>query len=165
MPDNRQMILKLVLDSPGIHLRGVQKALGVSFSTVRYHVWGLAGRGELDCERRGRYLRLFPHGMSEGEREVFSRLQRSAAQKVLVQMIKREHWRNKDIASASGLAESTVSRERKAFRELGLLVVLPSPQGRGENRLVDSELLSRIIKLSRSRMRRAVDNYIELWDI
>src|ERR1700685_952973 len=78
---NRERVKKIVSLSPGIHLRMLQKLLGASFSTTRYHVEGLRRDGEIVCSKEGRYQRLYPAGTTDGSKATYAVLQGKTARK------------------------------------------------------------------------------------
>src|SRR5271169_4519639 len=83
MNANRARAKQIISLSPGIHLRKLQKILGTSFSTTRYHVESLQRESEIVSLMDGRYCRLFPSGTEENLKSVYSVLQRKAARRVL----------------------------------------------------------------------------------
>ena len=163
LSDNRLRVSRLVLDSPGIHLRELQRNLGLSFSTVRYHIDGLVSEGELEGERMGRYTRLFPRSMPPEERTACSLLREPSARAVVFELARTRVYSNKRISEATGLGKSTVSRQGKRLLRLGVIERTVTPAGKVESRLGNSAVAAAVMRFSQEG-RTAVKNYIELWD-
>ena len=68
---------------PGIHLRRLQKLLGTSFTTTRYHVASLEREGEIVRSKDGRYERLYPVGTPDNMKAAYACLQSETARTVL----------------------------------------------------------------------------------
>ena len=80
---NRLRVKELVSSSPGIHLRRLQKLLGVSWSTTRYHVYNLMKDGEIVSSPSRGHNRLYPAGTTHEMKTVYACLQNKSVRKVL----------------------------------------------------------------------------------
>ncbi len=80
---NRIRVKQVVLLIPGIHLRMIQRVLGTSFSTTRYHVDSLERDGQILRSKEGHYDRLYPVGTTEEMKGVFNCLQNKSVRTVL----------------------------------------------------------------------------------
>lgn len=80
---NRLRVKELIALSPGIHLRKLQKLLGMSWSTTRYHVNNLMQDGEIISSTDRGYSRFYPTGTTNHMKAVYACLQSKTARKVL----------------------------------------------------------------------------------
>ena len=107
--------------SPGIHLRKLQKLLGTSFSTTRYHVEGLRRDGEIVCSKEGRYQRLYPAGTSDGSKAAYAVLQSKTARRILSALAHDQRdLRNGDLSEIVKMPRSTVSECTSLLSGAGL---------------------------------------------
>lgn len=162
---NRERVKMIVSLSPGLHLRKLQRLLGASFSTTRYHVERLEREGEIVSSREGRYQRLYPAGTAEGSRGVFAVLQSKNARRILALLAEGER-RNGDLCEEAGLPRSTVSECTSALSGAGLVTRRVTVEGHAvygvEDRLRTVELLA---GLERNLLDIASDRFADLWDL
>lgn len=64
-PSVRLQVHEAVRRYPGIHVRGLERALGVSAPLVQYHLRRLEEDGFLDSHEQGGYVRYYPTGKEE----------------------------------------------------------------------------------------------------
>jgi predicted transcriptional regulator len=162
---NRMEITRIVTLSPGIHLRELQRAVGLSFATVRHHTERLVKDGTVERFPQGRYERLFPKGFSDSEKALVSITRGNTSRLVLGAIVKQGVVSNKDVSSKTGLAKSTVTKYLHLFTELGIVSKSTSPRGGAAlYASPNTNRVSQLLKFSEAGLRLAVDNYAELWD-
>ena len=160
---------KLIVSlSPGIHVRRLQRLLGASFSTTRYHVENLERDGEIVRSKDGRYDRLYPAGTAEGMKAVYSALQNKTTRKVL-QALADGHppeLTNGDLAERTGLPRSTISECIHHIAGASMVRRSLSMDGRILYELQDKEEVLRLLAaFKRSVLNTAADRFIDLWDL
>jgi predicted transcriptional regulator len=153
--------------SPGIHLRRLQKLLGTSFSTTRYHVEGLARDGEIVCSKDGRYQRLYPAGTAEGSKATYALLQNGTARRVLGALLRGQgELRNGDLCETAGLPRSTVSECIALLAEAGLVRRRVTVDGRALYGVQDKErTLELLAGFERNLLDIATERFTDLWDL
>lgn len=164
---NRSRALFVISLLPGIHLRMLQRILGTSFSTVRYHVSRLEKEGEVVRRRDKRYERLYSSGTSEAMQSVYGILHRKSARKVL-QVAASYHIESPtvaDLASRTGLSTNTVAECIKQLSQVGLVVRSYGADGHVRCEVRDEDLVLQLLMgLRRNVIELAADNLIDLWD-
>lgn len=161
---NRLKIARIVTLSPGIHLRELQREVGLSFATVRHHAVRLVKDGTLERFPQGRYERLFPRGFSDSEKALVSVTRGNSSRLVLREIIQQGVVSNKDVSSRTGLAKSTVTKYLHLFADLGIVSKVVSPLGGVFYASPNTNRVTQLLKFSEAGLRSAVDNYAELWD-
>ena len=159
---NATKLRVLVESSPGIHLREVQRVLGVSFTTVRHHVRRLLEDKSIESRRYGRYNRLFPQGFPATEIGQALAVRNRTTKVILEEIAIRHNTTNKSVSRSTGLAKSTVSRHVSLLESLGVVERTHSNTGSGFN--VNERLAFQLLNHGRSGLRTTVDRYIALWD-
>jgi predicted transcriptional regulator len=161
---NGTRVSAAVGSEPGIHLRGLQRKLGVSFSTVRYHVRLLSQSGEVECQRQGHFVRVYPRGFSALEKEMAAAVRGGSTLVVMDEILRSRPTSNKEISSATGLAKSTVSRSVGILVGQGLVKREATAGGRT---LVTPNLgmVDRMLALGRLGAAEAVQHYLDLWEL
>jgi predicted transcriptional regulator len=162
--DNRAKVRLLVSILPGVHLRELQRLLGVSFNSTRYHVDKLTKTGEIIRVEDGGYSRLYPVGISEPERALFPIVRGETDRKVLVALASNESLSNKQLSDLTNLAKSTISEH---LAELVRLGVVRTRQIRESGISYELEKPEQIRSLLRNQnlslLRKASDRFIDLW--
>lgn len=118
---NRTRIRSLVFVLPGVHMRQVQRILGLSFSSVRYNVDTLKKSREIqDWSQNGR-SRLFPPEVIETDRIVYSHLRIRSSRKILRALAQKDKLTNSELAEITGLAKSTLSESIHRLLDAGAI--------------------------------------------
>lgn len=165
---NRDQVKLIVSLLPGIHLRKLQKVLGVSFTTTRYHVENLERDGEIIRSKDGRYDRLFPTGTTEGMKAVYGALQSGKARRILQVLAEGGELEltNHDLAERARLPRSTTSECVGNLSALGLVKRSVTIDGRVLYGAQDrQEVLRLLAAFKRSALDMAADGFIDLWDL
>ena len=166
--NSRRAQTKLIISlSPGIHLRRLQKLLDASFTTTRYHVKKLEQDGEVVRWKDGRYDRLYPAGMTDRKKGVYSALQKGTARKVLEALAESDGqgMTNGSLSQRLQISRSTVSDCVRELSKAGVLTRSFSPDGRILYEIKDPEQLSQLLAtFEKGILRVATAAYIDLWD-
>jgi DNA-binding IclR family transcriptional regulator len=167
--DSYRAQTKLIVSmSPGVHIRRLQKLLGASFSTTRYHVDKLERAGEIVRSKDGRYDRLYPTGTPENMKAVYAVLQSDNARKVLQALVEdgRRELTNGELSELTRLPRSTVSECVTAISRTSLVRRSLAADGRILFKVQDrEEVLAHLAAFRRSLLNIAADNFIDLWDL
>lgn len=59
-PDIRTLVYDMIRTYPGIHLREVERQVGISATLAHYHLKSLAEEGYVDVHEQGGYTRYYP---------------------------------------------------------------------------------------------------------
>lgn len=145
----------------------LQRLLGTSFSTVRYHVSSLERDGEVLIRRDHRYQRLYPRGTSDAMQAVYAVLHRGTTRRVLQAIADRDaqSLTIADLASKVRLSTSAVAECVKQLGIAGLVTRSHATDGRVRCEVRDRELVLELLAaFRRNALDIAADNLIDLWD-
>jgi predicted transcriptional regulator len=166
---NRNLVKQLVSLSPGIHLRRLQKLLGLSFSTTRYHVNNLVRDGEVVCFAEGGYSRLYPAGTTQEMKEAFACLQSKTARVVLSAIVDdpSHELTQGRISELADLPRSTTSESVALLIRAHLVGRSIALDGRMVFRALDADKASTLLAVFTRRgvLTAASERFIDLWDI
>ena len=162
---NKARIRSLIFALPGVHLRQIQRILGMSFSSVRYNVDSLKSDREiLDSDESGR-SRLFPPEVSEPERIIYSHLRTRSSRKILRALAKNGRLTNGELSNISGYARSTLSESIHRLLKAGILATSFSMSGRIAYQIKNPERVLPMLRAAdRTVLEEATDRFIQLWD-
>lgn len=164
---NRERAKMIVSLSPGIHLRKLQKLLGTSFSTTRYHVESLTRGGEIVSTMDGRYQRLYPAGTADSSKAMYALVQSKSARKVLRALAHSQaDLRNGDLAEIVRMPRSTVSEHIALLSGAGLVSRRVTGDGYTLYGIQDREgVLELLDAFEKNLLDIATDRFTELWDL
>jgi predicted transcriptional regulator len=164
---NRLRIKQVVMLSPGVHLRKVQRILGTSFSTTRYHVENLERDGEIVSSIDGRYQRLFPAGTTDDMKAAYAAVQSRTARRVLKAIADSPKGTTNGelFFSTIRLPRSTISEQIVVLERAGLVGRHVTLDGRTLYELKDRDRVALVIgTLDRGLLSLATDGFIDLFD-
>jgi predicted transcriptional regulator len=160
---SRARIKLLVLIQPGLHLRELQRQIGLSFSSTRYHVDRLAREGEVDRVDEKGYSRIFPPGTDSKDRILLSLVRRKTHHKILSCFLAEVNLTQRRLTQVTGLSKSTVSEHLTTLLELGVV----RTQARGDLNsfeLVEPAKINGLMRRHPVVLEKATSKFIALWD-
>lgn len=161
--EGRARVKLLVHLQPGLHLRELQRQIGLSFSSTRYHVDRLAKEGEIDRVEDKGYSRIYPAGTGVNDRILLSLLRRKTDRKILSCFLMENGASQQHLIDLTGLSKSTVSEHLAKLLEFG--VVRPrSGDKRSVFELTDAALIERLLRRYPVLLEKATSRFIDLWD-
>jgi predicted transcriptional regulator len=150
---------------PGLHLRELQRLIGMSFNSVRYQVDKLTASGEILRIEEGGFSRLYPVGTSDADKALFSAIRRPTDRQILAIMIKTRRVSHRELSTLTGFAKSTLSEHLGRLAEIGAIVRRISSESTVEYELTDPARIEALINVQNlTLVRKATDRFIDLWD-
>lgn len=165
MESSKIRIRLLVSLLPGLHLRELQRIIGMSFNSTRYHVDKLTASGEILRIEEGGLSRLYPVGTSDADKALFSAIRRPTDREILATMIKTRRVSHRELSTLTGFAKSTLSEHLGRLVEIGAIVRRTSSESMAEYELADPARIEALINVQNlTLVRKATDRFIDLWD-
>ena len=161
--EGRARIKLLVSLQPGLHLRELQRQVGLSFSSTRYHVDKLAKEGEIDRVEDQGYSRIFPAGTESGDRLLLSFVRRKTDHKIISCLLREKGVSQQRLTNLTGLSKSTVSEHLATLLSLGVVSARGTEEGRIFE-LTNPTRISRILNGHPPLLKKATGRFIDLWD-
>ena len=163
--NNRVRVKQLISLAPGVHLRELQRLLGMSFNSTRYHVDKLTTAGEIIRVEEGGYSRLYSAGIGEAERAIFTFLRRETDRKILASLVADPILSNKQLCEQTNLAKSTVSEHLAGLVRVGIVKTRQVTENFVGYELEQPEQIRLLLRSQNpSLLRKAGERFIDLWD-
>jgi signal transduction histidine kinase/ActR/RegA family two-component response regulator len=137
--ENRKIILSYISDNPGSHQRRIARDLGVSLSTLRYHLECLEKTGEVICQKQNNLKvyflsdKLKPH-----EKMLIPILQQKRYQDIILTLIDSPGLTPSQIAEKLSISNSSASKHINWLE--GQEVLFHRRSGREKNYFVNDEI-------------------------
>jgi predicted transcriptional regulator len=165
--DTRKRIFETIRSSPGIHLRELERSLGIAVGSLQYHLHYMQKKNLISSQKDEQFIRYFVKDkeLNENGRRVISFLRKKACRHILITLMEYPGLNNKDISSSIGLSPSTVSWHLNKLVASGL--INKTINGRESNfEVIDpDEIAELIIAYKGSFFDRMLDNFIEMWEL
>ena len=121
--------------------------------------------GEIVRADEGGYSRLYPNGMSDSDKAIFSALNKSTDRRIISCLVGTATISNRELCSRTGLAKSTISEHLSKLIETGVVKVHSLGENYLEYQLIDPDRVRILIRnWNPSFLRNATDRFIDLWD-
>ncbi|SFM68984.1 winged helix-turn-helix transcriptional regulator [Methanolobus profundi] len=165
--EGRKRIFETIQSSPGIHLRELERVLGMAVGNLQYHLHYMEKKNLIYSIKDEQFIRYFVRDkeLSADERMILSFLRKKACRHILIILMEAPGANNKAISSSVGLSPSTVSWHLNKMVASG--VVSRVVHGRESNfNVPDPETAAGLmIRYKGSFFDRLLDNFIEMWDL
>ena len=161
--EGRLRVKLLVSLQPGLHLRELQRQIGLSFSSTRYHVNRLAKQGEIDRVEDSGYLRIFPAGTDYNDRILLSLVRRKTDHRILSSLLTENRLSQQRLCDLTGLSKSTISEHLATLQELGIVRAKSGPERRSFE-LRDRAKINEMVNDNPVLLKKATRRFVDLWD-
>lgn len=162
----RKRIYETIRSSPGIHLRELERILGIAVGNLQYHLHYMEKKNLISTLKDEQFVRYFVRDkeLDDKDRMILSFLRKNACRHILIFLLDEPGANNKDISSVVGLSPSTVSWHLNKMVASG--IVSKVVRGRESNfEVVDpGNVAELIISYKGSFFDRLIDNFIEMWE-
>lgn len=162
--ENRRAIYQVVARFPGIHLREVQKRLGLSMGVLEYHLNYMVKRGILSAQTHGyRKTYFVREDVQHPDKPTLALLRQEVPRRMIIYILLGEKRGFKEFVEEFGLSKSTVSFHLKKLTESGL--VRTEKSGREQVYwIADPERTANLIITYReSFLDAVVDRFVDAW--
>jgi predicted transcriptional regulator len=161
--EGRVRIKLLVSLQPGLHLRELQRQIGLSFSSTRYHVDKLAKDGEIDRVEDNGYSRIYPAGIDERDKVLLTLVRRETDRRILSSFLRAKSLSQQRLVDTTRLAKSTVSEHLAMLLKLGV-VKTKTGEERRVFELTDRAKIDTMLNRYPRLLSKATRRFIDLWD-
>jgi len=162
--ETRRKIYRLILKSPGLHLRKLARELDIPLSTLDYHLYSLYKKGLITVRSGDRYTRYYVAGkIGIKSKEMMAVLRQRVPRKILIFLLIHPYSKHKDICNFIKLAPSTISFHLTKL--INMDVIKRTITGReAMYNIKEPDHISRlIITYKKSFLDDAVDRFVDTW--
>lgn len=164
-PEVRQRVYDAIARYPGLHLRGLERQVGVSAPLVQYHVRRLEEAGFVESREQGGYVRFYPTPkarsgrLSLADQALVGLLREQVPLHIVLLLLDEGPLTHGELVERVGVAKSTLSYHLAKLAEAGIVE-------RGEGpavRLCDRDRVYRLL-LAHAPTPDLLDAFAKLWD-
>ncbi len=162
--ERRRRIYQFIRSHPGLHLRALEKRLGIALGDLRYHLEYLEKKGLVGSRTDG-YRKTFfsAKDVSLPDRDVLALLRQRAPRRIVLHLMLRESSTFEELREELGVSKSTLSFHLGKLTSKGL-VKSARREGRNVYDLPDKEAVAELLITYReSFLDAAVDRVLDVW--
>ncbi len=170
--ETRRAIYNLVFTHPGLHLREIQRQLGMHVNLVEYHLHQLISNELVVSVHQDGYNRFFPaqapgadkqvDRLTSQEKRVLGMMRQPMPLRIMVYLLATNNAPHKDVCEHLGCAPSTLTYHMKKMVRGQIVVQTTAGEGKGYH-LSDRRSVARLLMLYRPAPFDQVDAFSELW--
>lgn len=120
--ENRRKIYEVIDDSPGIHLRELQRVLNMPLTTLEYHLSYMARKKIIYSERDTHYKRYYAKTLDVDDKKVLSALRQKRMREIVLLVLSKGKAKYQFMADYLKVPHSTLSFYLKYLVDHGILV-------------------------------------------
>jgi predicted transcriptional regulator len=160
---SRKRIFDLIIASPGIHFREIQRRLQMATGALGYHLKVLQNSGVVKSETYGKFLRYYPIAFGTSDMSFLSALRQENVRKILVHLMLKPKSTHAEIVKSLSLSPSAISWYLRRLKSTDI-VVSEVENGRAKYSVGNAVELSKLLLSYRaSFLDNAVDNFVSAW--
>jgi predicted transcriptional regulator len=163
--ESRKNIYNVVMANAGSHMREIQRASGMSFGLVSYHLSYLAKYNLIKEARDGNHIRYYPITFDINDERLLALLRQRSVRTILLFILTHEGCSHQEICSEVHLSPSTITWHLNKLIDGGIVISDKKSNGKTYSLVIPKE---RIIKLLITYRESFLDNLVEglltLWE-
>jgi len=163
--ESRRKIYELVRQHAGGHMREIQRASGLSFGMISYHLSYLVKYNLIKEEKDGNYVRYYPVSIDIKDEKLLALLRQRSVRTILLIVVLHEGCSHQEISTGVGLSLSTTTWHLKKLIDNGVVVSDKKIKGKAYSLGVPKErIINLLITYQESFLDTLVDGLVELWE-
>ncbi len=105
----RSKIYAVIMKNPGMHIRQLQRILGMPLASLQYHLNYMARRSVVIEEKSEHYTRYYYKPLAAEDKKVLSVLRQKRMREIVMLILVNKKAKYRSIVETLGLSSSTVS--------------------------------------------------------
>ncbi len=162
--DARERIFRVIRESPGAHVREIERLSGFGYGAVEYHLRRLEAAGAVRVVAEGNQKTYFAADFPKAMRPLAALVRREPLRRILVALLSYGKLTHQELGQVADMSPSTLSHHVKKLTGKG--IVKPEAPGRGAPLLLaDPGAIERaLVSHGPGIADPALQAYIETWN-
>ncbi len=168
--ETRRLVLDLVREKPGLHMREIARRLKLSTSLVEYHLRALISDEMITSMKEEGYRRFYPGDdlkeripLTRDQKRKLNLLRQNTPLMIISMLLERSPLQHREIGETVEVSPSTLSYHLKRMVRVGLLRKVRAGEEKGYH-LFDRRETVWILMTGDVSPPTVVDGLIETWD-
>ncbi len=157
----RKKIYQTIEDSPGLHLRQIDRKIDIPLGTIRYHLRVLEKKNLITSKKEGKYKRFYAKGsIDRSDKKILSSLRKEIPRTIILFLMEYSGSTHKEINEALDIAPSTLSYHLKKLRKKNMVI-----NKKSEYSIKDPEKIADLlIQYQQTFLDSLVDRFVRIWN-
>ncbi len=157
----RKKIYQTIDDSPGLHLRQIDRKLDIPLGTIRYHLRVLEKKDLVTSKKEGKYKRFYAKGsIDRSDKKILSSLRKEIPRTIILFLMEYPRSTHKDINAALDIAPSTLSYHLKRLKNKSIII-----NKNKEYSIKDPDKIADLlIQYQQTFLDSLVDRFVRIWN-
>ncbi|MFQ6061451.1 MAG: winged helix-turn-helix transcriptional regulator [Thermoplasmata archaeon] len=168
--ETRRRIFEFISKYPGVHLRELERSMGMSVPLLDYHLRVLVKGGLVSVLESERYKRYYPRSshiedvrtLSLKERKILALLRQKVPLSITLYLLRSGSARHGEISRELDIPSSTLSYHLKKLMKGGVVEKVAFGEERGF-RLKERERTLKLLIACRPLSKDMFDRFVEIW--
>tara|TARA_B100000315_G_C14509407_1_gene556239 strand:+ start:385 stop:903 length:519 start_codon:yes stop_codon:yes gene_type:complete len=160
--ENRRQLFDLILRSPGLHLRELQRQLDWVMGQLEYHLDRLEDAGLVQAEKERQFKRCFPSELAPADRNILGPLRQEAPRQVVLQLLQAPSTPS-ELSRQLKIPLSTLSEYLKTLLESDIATVKQEGRVRTYSIRNPNQILNNLVTYRPSFIDSMVDRFLDTW--
>jgi len=162
--ETRRNIYNLILGNPGLHEREIARKMGLSLSTLDYHLHYLEKREMVVSKKDGRYTRYFASfKVGTLDKKIIAILRQKTPRSIILFLLTNPDSIHKDICRGVKKSPSTISFHLKKMVNAGIIEATSLGRETAYSVNNSDEVIKLLISYKNTFLDGAVDRFVETW--
>lgn len=160
----RRALFQIIEETPGIHLRELERRLGFGLGDLRHHLDALEGGGLISSRDDGYRKTFFPvRGFPYPDARLLALLRQEVPRRILLLLLEHREREFQELRDALKVSKSTLSFHLKKVTDADL-VTASRVEGRMRCRLADPRHVADVLlRFKDSFLDAAIDRVVRAW--
>ncbi|MFW6304749.1 MAG: winged helix-turn-helix transcriptional regulator [Candidatus Saliniplasma sp.] len=148
-------------DSPGLHLRQIDRNLDVPLGTIRYHLRVLEKKNLVTAKKEGKYKRFYAKGsIDKKDKKVLAFLRKEIPRTIILFLMEYPGSTHKEINEALDIAPSTLSYHLKKLKKKSVVISKSN-----EYHIKDQDKIADLlVQYQQTFLDSLVDRFVRIWN-
>lgn len=156
----RKKIYEEIRDSPGLHLREIDRKLDIPLGTIRYHLRVLEKRGLVIAREEGKYKRYYVKGeVDKSDKKIMAFLRKEIPRTIILFLMEYPGSTHKEINEALEVAPSTLSYHLKKLKNKDIVIT----EGKEYHVKDEEKIADLLIQYQQTFLDSLVDRFVRIW--
>ncbi|MFO7792898.1 MAG: winged helix-turn-helix transcriptional regulator [Candidatus Saliniplasma sp.] len=157
----RKKIYEEIGDSPGLHLREIDRKLDIPLGTIRYHLRVLEKRDLIISKKEGKYKRYYAKGeIDKSDKKLMAFLRKEIPRTIILFLMEYPGSTHKEINEALMVAPSTLSYHLKKLKDKDIV----GTEGKKYHVKNEEKIADLLIQYQQTFLDSLVDRFVRIWN-
>lgn len=162
--NTRRRLYRYIQDNPGMHLRGIQRAVDMPLGTVEYHLHQMEKNEMLTSRDDGRFKAFFAkEGIDRRDKDILYYVRQDNPRRIMIHLLEHPDSSHAEAVRALPVGPSTVSFHMSKLQKAGLIEQRRHGRSKLYSVVEPDRVANVLVKYRKSFLDDLVDRFASSW--